>query len=126
MMERRRHFRGKPRPGRRVQLTFGLVENDTVGPRRHAVTKNIGVGGAFILVDNPPPAGTTVELELAMPANAESGAGPIAVRAEVRWSVTDGEVGMGVKFAPLEVEQLLRLNEYFASLAPSDLFEHDA
>jgi uncharacterized protein (TIGR02266 family) len=82
-------------------------------------TKNIGVGGAFILASKPLPPGTHLSLSLRLPSASE----PLQVDGEVRW-VLDGksgapesEWGMGIKFSALDVDQLLTLNDYFASLA---------
>ncbi len=115
--ERRGHFRGKPRPGRRVEVRYRVVENDQAGQEHLAFTKNIGVGGAFILTPDPPHPGANLQISLQVPS-----AKPIEVEAEVRW-IIDGkhdepqpEHGMGVKFNGLDVDQLLALNEYFASL----------
>jgi hypothetical protein len=109
--ERRSHFRGKPRPGRRVEVEFAALGS----PARTAFTRNIGVGGAFIVTESPPPPGTPVSLVLLV------GQGRIAVNAEVRWIVGEGEqTGMGVRFLTLEVEELLELNEYFATLTGDD------
>lgn len=78
-----------------------------------AFTRNIGVGGAFIVTDTPPAPGTHLMLRLHVPAPTNQ----IEVKAEVRWtSSVDGALGMGVKFYGLDVEELLQLNEYFASL----------
>jgi hypothetical protein len=59
-----------------------------------------------------------LHIVLSVPANHKA----IEVKGEIRW-IVDGlhdeptsEHGMGVKFSPLDVEQLLALNEYFASL----------
>lgn len=104
--ERRSHFRGKSRPGRRVALTFTLIEGG--GPRQ-AVTRNIGVGGAYIELADPMDVGTQMIVSIDVPTAGD----PIEVKAEVRW--TDAE-GMGVKFSELDVDQLLQLSEYFASL----------
>ncbi len=127
--ERRGHFRGKARPGRRVALTFRILEtgqpSDGV-PSTRAMTKNIGVGGAFVLTADPAPPGSALVLEVAM-----AGGKSIAMRGDVRW-IVDGkhdeperEFGMGVKFAPLDVEQLLSLSDYFATLSGTELVEHD-
>jgi uncharacterized protein (TIGR02266 family) len=90
------------------------------GEEHSAFTKNVGVGGAFILTPAAPPPGTRLTLTLELPSPAE----PVEVGAEVRWIVaahegqpgSSREPGMGVKFDPLEVEQLLMLNGYFGSL----------
>jgi uncharacterized protein (TIGR02266 family) len=115
--ERRDHFRGKPRKGRQVAVRYRVLEHGQVSEELRAVTKNIGIGGAFILTDDPAPPGASLQLALEVPS-----ARPIEVRADVRW-IVDGkhdepadEHGMGVKFNALDVDQLLALNEYFASL----------
>ena len=111
--ERRTHFRGKPRPGRKVDVEY-VIEGSA--PTR-AFTRNIGVGGAFIVTQAPSPPGTLMAVTLLVP----GGPGRIVVRAEVRWAVPDGDpCGMGVKFLALEVDELLELNEYFASLTGAD------
>ena len=112
--ERRNHYRGKPRPGRRVEVKYTSPSGTHA-----AVTRNIGVGGAFIETPTPERPGTSLTLHLAVPTTHS----PIQVAAEVRW-VSPGRdehpSGMGVKFQPLEVEELLSLNEYFASLTGHD------
>lgn len=112
--EKRTHFRGKARPGRRIDLTFSRDGGD----KRGAVTRNIGVGGAFILTEDIEPAGSELSLQLQLP-NVDN---PIVVECEVRWASDgpEGEAGMGVKFNNIDVEALLALNEYFASLTGTD------
>jgi uncharacterized protein (TIGR02266 family) len=116
--ERRGHFRGKPRPGRRVEVRYRVVENGEPGAEQTAFTKNIGVGGAFIITGDPAPPGAALQISVAVPQSQR----PIEVTGDVRW-IVDGkhdeplrEHGMGVKFNGLDVDQLLALNEYFASL----------
>lgn len=143
--ERRVHFRGTARAGRRVELRYRRVdlpepeaepdtepeaepqadpqaEPDTggAGGIHQAVTRNIGVGGAYILTPDPEPIGARLEVELIVPTSEQ----PIAVAAEVRWFIhpekdADG-AGMGVKFLDIDVEALVRLSEYFASLTGAD------
>ncbi len=124
--EKRNHYRGKARPGRRVDLTFQTPGGE---PTR-AVTRNIGVGGAFIGTDEAVAVGTELLLRIELPGHDL----PIEVRAEVRWAIADNtddtdntgkaddadDAGLGVKFLNLEVEALLTLSEYFASLTGSD------
>jgi uncharacterized protein (TIGR02266 family) len=117
----RSHFRGKPRPGRRVEVRYRVGD----GGELAAFTKNIGVGGAFILTNDPAPPGSKLALSVRVP----SAKDPVTVDAEVRW-IVDGkhdeperEHGMGVKFNGLDVEQLMALNEYFATL--TDTVDHD-
>jgi uncharacterized protein (TIGR02266 family) len=114
--ERRSHFRGKPRPGRRVEVTYRVGERPGDDePAHQAHTSNIGVGGAFVVTDQPVPPGSRVRLSLRIPTSGRV----IEIFAEVRW-IADGEAdavrGMGVKFFGLDVDQLLELNDYFTSL----------
>ena len=121
-LERRVHFRGKARAGRRVELTYAPLGDDKVshGDAQSGVTTNIGVGGAFILSGQPLRVGTRLHVQLKVPTSEI----PISVDAEVRWIVTRLEdehgAGMGVKFSGLDVEALLRLSEYFASLTGAE------
>jgi uncharacterized protein (TIGR02266 family) len=109
--ERRSHYRGKPRPGRRVEVDFTAAG----GELQHAYTRNIGVGGAFVVTETPPRPGTALTMALHVPTATD----PIEVAGEVRWAGADPP-GMGVKFGDLGVEELLQLNEYFASLTGRD------
>jgi uncharacterized protein (TIGR02266 family) len=120
--ERRGHFRGKPRPGRRVEVRYRLIEQGQLSAELRAFTKNIGVGGAFIVTDHSPEVGTPLQVLLSVPASSR----PIEVRAEVRWTAASddsAERGFGVKFNGLDVDQLLALNDYFASLTAT--VDHD-
>jgi uncharacterized protein (TIGR02266 family) len=115
--ERRNHFRGKSRPGRRVKVRYRILDQGELSEEYRAVTKNVGIGGAFVLTTDPAPPGASVQLILEVPTER-----PIEIHGDVRWIVDgkhdepDGEHGMGIKFSSLDVDQLLALNEYFASL----------
>jgi uncharacterized protein (TIGR02266 family) len=113
-----RHFRGKPRPGRRVELRYRVVETHETGPEQIAYTSNIGIGGAFIVTADPAPPGSRLTLALGVPNHGDAPR-QITVKGEVRW-ISDGEEdpvhGMGVKFSGLQVDEVLALNDYFASL----------
>ncbi len=117
--EKRTHYRGTARPGRRVTLGYRPLESDA--ELSAATTRNLGVGGAFILCDDPLPIGTELYVELEIPTADES----IAVDAEVRWLVPRGDEhdnpGMGVQFLDVSVDALLQLSEYFASLTGQEL-----
>lgn len=112
--ERRKHFRGSARPGRRIDIEFRM--SGERGDHLRAITRNIGVGGAFIVTEERPTPGDRLELVIAMPDRRD----PLLVDAEVRW-VTDGQDGtkggLGVKFIDLDVPSLLALSDYFANLA---------
>jgi uncharacterized protein (TIGR02266 family) len=117
--EKRRHFRGKARKGHRVHLAYWRRESDAPDPV-YAVTRNLGIGGAFIQTDEPHPEGTQLQISLQLP-NADEA---IEVVGEVRWVMAPGdgpvESGMGVRFVDLGVEARLQLSEYFASLTGVD------
>lgn len=98
-----------------MQVRFQVAGGDELS----AHTKNIGVGGAFIVTPHPPKVGTQLRLTIEMPNTGSS----LEVRAEIRWLSNSGDVGMGVRFAGLDVDQLLALNEYFASLTAT--VDHD-
>lgn len=108
-----------------MEVRYRVVEHAQLSDEQRAYTKNIGVGGAFIITPDPPPPGAVLQIALQVPAAARL----IEVRAEVRWIVDgshdepDREHGMGVKFAGLDVDQLMALNEYFASLTST--MDHD-
>ena len=117
--ERREHFRGKARPGRRIALHYRLAHPDDA-EIVEAHTLNIGVGGAFIASDSPPAIGTGLVVILEVPTTDL----PIEIDAEVRWTTDGGSeprsAGMGVKFGALDVEHLLMLSDYFASLTGTE------
>ena len=92
-------------------MRYRVLEHGQLSEERFAVTKNVGVGGAFILTQDPEPPGAALQIFLEVPQHK-----PIEIRADVRWIVDGkhdepaGEHGMGVKFNSLDVEQLLALN----------------
>jgi len=104
--ERRRHFRGKARPGRVVPVKF---RGDADAEWVRADTRNIGVGGAFIVSQLVQPIGSLVTVELTLPDTDQT----FSLPAVVRWASVDG---MGVQFMGVDVDVLLELNDYFATL----------
>lgn len=130
------HFRGKPRPGRSVSVSYRAAASGDADAlqRTAASTRNLGAGGAFVLCPEPLPVGTRVELTLHLPRPRRD----IEVTAEVRWRIgaddePDGAgdepgsagdepdgTGMGLKFVDLSVEDMMALQEYFASLTGLD------
>ena len=78
-----------------------------------AETRNIGVGGAMIAssaASELQPAGTPMTVELTLPTSDQI----FTLPAIVRWSKAG--VGMGIQFVGVDVDILLELNDYFASL----------
>ena len=104
--ERRRHFRGKARPGRVLPLRFRAPPQTAWVS---AQTGNIGVGGAFIVSPLVQPVGSELSLELTLPTTEQT----FVLPAVVRWSTVNG---MGVQFIGVDVDVLLELNDYFSSL----------
>ena len=113
--ERRAHFRGKSRAGRTLAVRVaanptGLpVSAATHANWRGAETRDIGVGGAFI-VDPALTVGMQIWVELQLPTTAQR----FVLPAIVRW-VGDGR-GAGVQFVDVDVDVLLELNDYFEAL----------
>lgn len=114
------HFRRSARRGRELPVEYAVAARDDLGGAafRGATTLNIGVGGTFIVTDDPPPAGSRLMVRLTPPHG-----GPLVLRGDVRWIVSDEDDplralprGMGVRFHDLDAEQLRLLRECFASL----------
>ena len=104
--ERRHHFRGKARPGRALPLRFRAPPQTAWV---EAQSRNIGVGGAFIVTPLVQPIGAALVIELTLPTTEQT----FLLPAVVRWSTVSG---MGVQFVGVDVDVLLELNDYFSSL----------
>jgi Tfp pilus assembly protein PilZ len=104
--ERRRHFRGKARPGRVLQIRFRSGAHTAW---IDAETRNIGVGGAFVVTQLVQRIGDALTIELAMNSSDQT----FTLPSIVRWIAADG---MGVQFVGVDVDVLLELNDYFATL----------
>ncbi len=111
--ERRKHFRGKPRPGRVLPVRY-RVSGAKGGAWRAGETRNVGVGGAFLADADGLAVGTELDMELTLPSCDHS----LALHGIVRRA--DDGVGVGVEFVDVEVDVLLELNDYFASLTGTD------
>src|SRR5258706_7814897 len=110
--ERRHHFRGRVRPGRVMPVRYRTA---ALASWVSAQTRDIGVGGAFIATATAEPIGTTLTVELQLPTSEQT----FTLPAVVRWAVADGNSvvgGMGVQFVGVDVDVLLELNDYFATL----------
>ena len=107
--ERRHHFRGKARPGRVLPIRFRAAAHSGWVS---AETRNIGVGGAFIVSPLAQPVGSSISVELTLPTSDQT----FTLPAIVRWAAADG---MGVQFVGVDVDVLLELNDYFATLTGS-------
>ncbi len=74
-----------------------------------AETRNIGVGGAFIVTQTIAPVGATITIQMTLPTSDQT----FSLPAVVRWATGDG---MGLQFVGVDVDVLLELNDYFATL----------
>ncbi len=118
--ERRNHFRGRSQAGRRVDIVYRRADGEPTkagGDESHAVTANIGVGGAFILSETPEAVGSELLVCIRVPGQVHE----LILEADVRW--TRGQTaamgsGMGLQFEPLEDGALMLLRDYFATLGP--------
>ena len=111
--ERRHHFRGKARPGRQIPVRYRRADVTEWTP---AETRNVGVGGAFIATGAPAPVGTPLVVELTVPTSDRR----FELTALVRWANDGTDPGMGLQFVDVDIDVLLDLNDYFASLTGKD------
>jgi hypothetical protein len=77
-----------------------------------AETRNVGVGGAYIACANAPAVGTALVVEITLPTSDQA----FPLPALVRWTTASEGGGMGVQFVDVDVDVLLEMNDYFASL----------
>lgn len=105
--ERRRHFREKARPGRVLSVRFRAGE----APWVPAQTRDIGIGGAFIVSPVLQPVGASLTVELVLPTSDQV----FVLPSVVRWSAAGEHGGMGVQFVGVDIDVLLELNEMFAA-----------
>ena len=107
--ERRQYFRGKARPGRVLPVRF----KTTLHPGWiTAETRNIGVGGAYIATGDVQEVGTPLTIELTLPTTDRV----FTLPSIVRWASAASPSGMGIQFVGVDVDILLELNDYFATL----------
>ena len=92
-----------------MPVRFRTIVHGNPGAWVEAETRNIGVGGAFVVTKLVQPVGDAVTIELSLPTTDQV----FTLPAVVRWS--DGN-GMGVQFVGVDVDVLLELNDYFATL----------
>ena len=70
------------------------------------VSRNVSLGGMFLVSESSVPYGTEVELTFLLPALKEH----VTVAATVRWSGPDG---FGVQFGSLRAREVWALNQFF-------------
>jgi hypothetical protein len=107
--ERRQYFRGKARPGRVLPVRF----RTTLHPAWiTAETRNVGVGGAYIATTQIQEVGAPLTVELTLPTSDRV----FTLPSIVRWASGADPAGMGIQFVGVDVDILLELNDYFATL----------
>lgn len=77
-----------------------------------AETRNIGVGGAYILASDVQEVGTPLTVELTLPTTDRV----FTLPSIVRWASAADPAGMGIQFVGVDVDILLELNDYFSTL----------
>lgn len=108
-LERRQLFPGTARPGRVMPVRFRTTDRE---PWVQTETRNIGVGGAFLVATTGVPVGTAIFVEVVLPGTDRM----FVLPGVVRW-ISKGE-GMGVQFVGVDVDVLLELNDHFTSDEP--------
>ena len=101
--------------GRRVHERFErrlkvIVHHE--GRQIETITRNISLGGMYLVSNESLPYGAKVELEIYLPALKED----VKLAAIVRWEKVDG---MGVQFGSLRAREVWAFNQLFKS-DPSD------
>jgi hypothetical protein len=94
--EKRRH----PRKEVRIPVAFQLGD----GRRIEAISRDMSIGGMFVLTDTLAPFASSIPVELMVPGAKQ----PIRVTATVRWTESDG---MGVQFGLMGVRDTHSLTE---------------
>ena len=95
--------------GRRVHERYERslkVTLRTGGTLIECVTRNISLGGMYLITQEELPYGTPVELELYLPALKED----VTLAATVRWNKPDG---LGVQFGSLRAREVWAFNQLF-------------
>jgi type IV pilus assembly protein PilZ len=72
------------------------------------VAKDISVGGVFVIVDEPLPFNTSVEVRITLPGQGDA----LTLPGVVRWTRTDG---MGIQFGLLGAKETHAITEFVAS-----------
>ena len=88
------------------------------GAWNQAETRNIGVGGAFILGAT---LATRTEIELEIDIAGREA--PLVLGGEVRWTADgtgEDPLGVGVQFLDVDIDVMLELNSYLATLTGFD------
>lgn len=82
------------------------------GGELRCTTRNVSLGGMYLLTETPLPYGTRVRVRFHLAALRETA----EIEATVRWG---GEDGMGVQFGSLRAREVWGLNQIFKDGTPS-------
>lgn len=99
--------------GRRVHERYDRSLDVVIlheGERVECVTRNVSLGGMYLLTDRTLPYGTELQVEVFLPALRESA----TIECVVRWEKPDG---MGVQFGSLRAREVWALNQLFKEAA---------
>lgn len=100
--ERRIH----PRQVRRIPIRYTVMGNGTTA---ESTTRDVSLGGLFVLAQAPPPIGTKLSMWFLMPTLRD----PVEATGVVRWSEVN--VGFGVQFDGLRAREVYALNKWLAT-----------
>lgn len=108
------HFRRSARSPIELRVCFRRDEPGAALEKAGRIA-DLGMGGAFVQADRPPPVGTGLVVTLQSPTAWD----PLELPAEVRWVSEDGLAGLGrgfgVKFGALAPSQAAALYELLSS-----------
>lgn len=112
------HFRRSARTPIELRVCFRRDEPGAALEKAGRIS-DLGMGGAFVQVERPPPIGTPIVLTLQAPTAWD----PLELPAEVRWLSDAGAelgAGFGLKFRGLAPSQATALYELLASAGFSE------
>ncbi|UJR82483.1 PilZ domain-containing protein [Sandaracinus amylolyticus] len=108
------HFRRSARTAIELRVCFRRDEPGAALEKAGRIA-DLGMGGAFVQADRPPPIGASIVVTLQSPTAWD----PLELPAEVRWVSDDGLAGLGrgfgVKFGDLAPTQAAALYELLSS-----------
>jgi hypothetical protein len=100
------HFRRSPRAPVGLRARYRKDEPGSAFEKSGRVS-DLGMGGAFVEANDPPPVGTKVWLTFGAPTAWD----PLELPAEVRWVKAEKRAGFGVRFRALTAAQANALTE---------------
>ncbi len=104
MSEKRRH------PRKSVRLTLGFQVGN--GPRVEAESRDMSLGGMFVMTNTPAPFGASITVYLPLPGLKQEA----VVKSTVRWTEPDG---MGVQFGLMGARETHALTQMLLAAPPA-------